>query len=174
MPKYNVVRATGGGTHEGYYALCQEGKKVFHCPTKEMLSIDYKEDDVVCDIGAYTGQYASIVLEKGVKEVRCYEPTALTFEVLKMYKNPKMKIFNMAVVGNDDKERNFYISKGIGVTNSLIPKKGQNVFQKVKCIKYDDVIRDATIVKIDIEGGEYEIENLIQEHIRAYIIDFHL
>ena len=171
--KYEIVYTKGGGTKNGYYALKEKNKKVFHCPNKEMLSIDYNEDDIIADIGAYTGQFASIVLEKGVKKVKCYEPTKYTFDILKKYNNEKMEIYNYAVVGNDDKERNFFISKGIGVTNSLIKKKGQDKFEVVKCINYNDAIKDCSIVKIDIEGGEYEIPNLIQEHIRAYLIDFH-
>jgi hypothetical protein len=58
------------------------------------------------------------------------------------------------------------------VTNSLI-KKRVGTEEIVKCINYNKIIADATIVKIDIEGGEYEIIDLIQPHIRAYIIDFH-
>ncbi len=170
---YNIIFTKGGGTKKGYWALKDVNKKVFHCPTKEMTSIAYLETDIVADIGAYTGQYASIVLEKGVSLVKCYEPTKETFKVLEKYDNKFMKIFNMAVVGNHDKERKFYISKGIGVTNSLIKKRNQEKYDLVKCIHYDEVIKDCTIVKIDIEGGEYEIENLIQNHIRAYIIDFH-
>tara|TARA_R110002074_G_scaffold5024_7_gene24737 strand:+ start:1679 stop:2323 length:645 start_codon:yes stop_codon:yes gene_type:complete len=170
---YNIIFTKGGGTKKGYWALQEEGKRVFHCPTKEMLSIEYLPNDNVADIGAYTGQYASIVLEKGVNSVKCYEPTKKTFGVLTKYNNDKMQIFNKAVVGNDDHERKFYISKGIGVTNSLIKKKRQEAYEVVSCINYNDAIKDCNIVKIDIEGGEYEIPNLIQEHIRAYIIDFH-
>jgi FkbM family methyltransferase len=171
--KYDIVFTKGGGTANGYWALKEKGKKVFHCPMKEMLAIKYNENDIVADIGAYTGQFASIVLEKGVKLVKCYEPTKYTFDILKKYNNEKMQINNLAVVGNDDLERKFFISKGIGVTNSLFKKKGQDKYEVVKCINYNDAIKDCSIVKIDIEGGEYEIPNLIQDHIRAYLIDFH-
>jgi hypothetical protein len=129
--KYDIVFTKGGGTANGYWALKEKGKKVFHCPMKEMLAIKYNENDIVADIGAYTGQFASIVLEKGVKLVKCYEPTKYTFDILKKYNNEKMQI------------------------------------------NYNDAIKDCSIVKIDIEGGEYEIPNLIQDHIRAYLIDFH-
>jgi len=161
----------GGGTKDGYYCLIDGDKKPFHCPSKEMLSIKLDSRDIVADIGAYTGQYAMICAKAPVKEVRSYEPTPRSFSVLEKYNEPNLKVFNLAVVGNDDKQREFYISCGIGVTNSLIEKRKSTKLM-VNCINYDDVIKDCTVVKIDIEGGEYEC-NLIQPHIRAYIIDFH-
>jgi len=171
--KKTIVWTKGGGTKDGYYAFKDGDKKVFHCPHKEMKSIELREDDIVVDIGAYTGQYAMICAQHPVKEVRSYEPTLETFKVLEKYENyNNFKCFNLAVVGNDDEERTFYISNGIGVTNSLI-KKRTGREEIVKCINYNKIISDATIVKIDIEGGEYEIKDLIQPHIRAYIIDFH-
>ena len=93
---YNIIFTKGGGTKKGYWALQEEGKKVFHCPTKEMLSIEYLPNDNVADIGAYTGQYASIVLEKGVNSVKCFEPTERTFNILRKYNNDKMTIINKA------------------------------------------------------------------------------
>ena len=161
----------GGGTKDGYYCIIDGDKKPFHCPSKEMKSIKLDERDIVADIGAYTGQYAMICSKTPVKEVRSYEPTPKTFEILQMYNEPNLKVFNLAVVGNDDKEREFFISYGIGVTNSLIQKR-KSTKTIVKCIHYNDVIKDCSVVKIDIEGGEYECD-LIQDHIRAYIIDFH-
>lgn len=168
----SIVWTKGGGTKDGYYAFKDGDKKVFHCPHKEMKSIKLNENDIVIDIGAYTGQYAMICAQYPVKEIRSYEPTKKSFEVLQKYEYNNFKCYNLAVVGNDDEERKFYISKGIGVCNSLI-KKRTSTEQVVKCIKYNKIIADATIIKIDIEGGEYEIKDLIQPHIRAYIIDFH-
>ena len=161
----------GGGVPGGHYVVIEGDKKPFICPTKEMLSIPLDHRDIVADIGAYTGTFSVICARFPVKEVRGYEPTDRSFEAASKIKLANMKMFNVAVVGDNSTEKTFYLSKGIGVTNSLVPSKAKEAVV-VKCMNYDEIIKDATVVKIDIEGGEYEL-NLIQPHIRAYIIDFH-
>lgn len=151
--------------------------KVFVCPSKEMKMVKLDYRDVIIDIGAYTGLYTLMCAKYPVKKVYSYEATKSTFNVL--YKNCEklnnIECFNKAVVGDDKKYIDFYISKSMGVTNSIKSKSSYENIEKVECVKYSNIIKNGTIVKIDIEGGEYDIpiEELIQPHIRAYLIDFH-
>jgi len=156
---------------KGHYAFQgRTSKRPFENKMVECKSIKLNSDDIVADIGAYVGEYSRWAANNGAKQVLSYEPTPDTFRVLKMNKLSKMKLFNLAVVGNNKEYVNLYISKGIGVTNSIVKKKSN--FIKVKTIKYEEAIKDATIVKIDVEGAEYTYD-IIQPQLRAIILEFH-
>ena len=73
---------------------------------------------------------------------------------------------------NNDPFVNFFISKGIGVTNSIAKSRGKFKKIKVPTIRYEDAVKDATVVKIDVEGAEYMYE-IIQPQLRAIILEFH-
>lgn len=171
-----VIKYTkGGNVPGGHYVLCQENKKPFVCPTKEMNAIKLDKRDIVADIGGYTGLFALRCARYPVKMVYSYEPTIESFNVLNTNKLCNLKCYNKAVVGNDDKTIRFYISKkGVGVCNSIVSKKN-TTFVDIECINYTDVIKDCNIIKIDIEGGEYSIplNEFIVPNKKAYLIDFH-
>lgn len=83
-----------------------------------------------------------------------------------------MEIHNCAVVADDSSFVDLFISKGVGVTNSIAKAKGSSI--RVPAKRYQDVIGCATVVKIDVEGAEYSypiVENL--EHLRAITIEWH-
>lgn len=159
----------------GHWALKSEkSKKPFVNNMRECLSVDLYKDDIVVDIGAYVGEYSMWASQQGVKRVYSYEPTPNTFDVL--YQNSLLckNIFteNLAVVGNNDKYVELFISKGIGVTNSIAKSSRKSHSIKVPTIKYENAIQDATVVKIDVEGAEYGY-NIIQPQLRAIILEFH-
>ena len=154
----------------GHYAFkTKKSKKPFENPMNINRSIKLLPNDIVCDIGAYVGEY-SMWASKYAKKVYSYEPTPYTFSILKQNKRHNMELINMAVVGTDEKHINLYLSKGIGVTNSVVKEKDE--FIKVPAIKYEKALRDATVVKIDVEGAEYKYM-IIQPQLRAIILEFH-
>jgi len=84
---------------------------------------------------------------------------------------PNLEVRRAAVVGDDRKNVRLFVSSGIGVTNSLIGKK-KSTHEDVPAERYEDAVRGASVVKIDVEGAEYDY-NVVQSGIRALIIDFH-
>jgi FkbM family methyltransferase len=157
----------------GHYAMRTErASKPFENNMRECMSISLKPNDIVADIGAYVGEYSIYAAKHGVRKVLCYEPTPYTFNILEMNAISNMKLFNLAVVGDDSEYINLYISKGIGVTNSIVKSFRKAGVIKVEAIKYEDAVRNATVVKIDVEGAEYSY-NIIQPKIRAIILEFH-
>lgn len=162
-----------GGVPGGYEVICDEGKEPFVPPMRECHSIPLRYSDIVVDIGAYCGTYALRAAKFPVKKVVAFEPTESTFQILKRNAGvlPNLTVKKAAVVGDDRKEVKLFISSGIGVTNSLIAKK-KSLYERVPAEKYEKVVADASIVKIDVEGAEYDY-NIIQPGIRALIIDFH-
>lgn len=139
---------------------------------KECNSIPLRHSDVVVDIGAYVGTYAIRCARFPVRKVIAYEPTPRTFEILSLTSLPNMELVNAAVIGNDGLIVDLFISKGIGVTNSIVLSNRKAGRIKVPAVRYEDAVAEATVVKIDVEGAEYTYP-IVQPQLRAVIIDFH-
>ena len=157
----------------GHYCLKNNrSASAFTNPMKSCSKVKLYKDDIVVDIGAYVGEYSIHAANCGVSLVRSYEATPATFRILSKNKRNNMQIFNQAVVGNDSKTVKLYLSSGIGVTNSIAKSKGKKSVIEIDAIKYEDAVKDATVVKIDVEGAEYSYD-IIQKHLRAIILEFH-
>lgn len=160
-----------GGNVPGRHNVLWDGvRKPFITPMRECNSITLRHPDVVVDIGAYVGTYAIRAARFPVKCVVAYEPTPETCAVLSLTPLRNLEVRNAAVVDSGS-EATFYISNGIGVTNSLVKKKNGRMIT-VPAVPYAAAVSGATIVKIDIEGGEYGLP-IVQPGLRAVIIDFH-
>jgi FkbM family methyltransferase len=168
--EYKLVQ--GGNVPGGHNCIKSPSGKYFITPMRECNSIPLRHSDVVVDIGAYVGTYAIRCARFPVKKVIAYEPTPESFEVLSKVKLPNLKLRNKAIVGDDRKKVKLFISKGVGVTNSIVKSKRKKGFVEIGAVNYLKAIEKATIVKIDIEGGEYDLP-IIQPQLRAIIIDFH-
>lgn len=157
----------------GHYALCTDKSiKPFENPLGTYARFPLLPTDIVADIGAYVGEYSLYALRtKKVKRVYAYEPTPFTFEILKKNSCSNMEPYELAVTGDNRASTTLYISSGIGVTNS-IAKTQKHQAVKVNCIQYEKALRDATVVKIDVEGAEYSY-NIIQPQLRGIILEFH-
>ena len=158
---------------DGHYAFKNiNSKSAFTNKMTEAMAVKLKPNDIVADIGGYVGEYSLYAHKQGVKKIYTYEPTPSTFELLKKNKKPNMEIFQKAVTGVDIDNVNLYTSNGIGVTNSIAKKTRKKGLITVPAIKYEEALKDANIVKIDVEGAEYSY-NIIQPQLRAIIIEFH-
>tara|TARA_R110000824_G_scaffold253679_5_gene442676 strand:+ start:40 stop:687 length:648 start_codon:yes stop_codon:yes gene_type:complete len=172
MKKIAYVESSVTGGH--YAFQTEKSKNPFCNPMGECKSIKLNSNDVVVDIGAYVGEYTMYAARQGVKKIISYEATPSTFDLLKKNTNKynNVEIHNLAVVGDDRKECELFLSNGIGATNSIEKKlrKAGNI--KVNAIRYEEAIKEATVVKIDVEGAEYDYD-IIQPNLRAIILEFH-
>lgn len=162
------IKSSVTGGHYGF--ITERAGKVFTNKMKEAMLIELKPDDIVVDIGSYVGEFSMWASSQGVKKVISYEATPTTFKVLQMNKKDNMEINNLAVVGDDRKEITLFISTGVGVTNSIVKNKKDGII--VNAINYTEIVKEATVVKIDVEGAEYDYD-IIQPSIRAITIEFH-
>jgi FkbM family methyltransferase len=165
----------GGNVPGGHFCRPNKNGNFFICPMKECNSIELKHTDIVVDIGCYNGTYSIRCAKFPVCKVTAYEPTPSSFEIMEMTPLPNLENIQAAVVGDNQKFVDLHLSKGIGVTNSLVESSAKPESVRVRAINYKDAVQNATIVKIDIEGGEYDLplDDLIQSSMRAIIIDFH-
>lgn len=149
----------------------------------EYNKLNIKSDDIVIDFGLNIGMFTVFALNKGAKLVHSYEPDKDNFALAQ--KNVAMNIsdsfryvlHNEAVIGNDDKTREFSINlkKNKGA-HSLVAKRGRDTV-KVDCVNINHVFNSVkpTVVKMDIEGGELECLPAVQDWsgIREFIMEFH-
>jgi len=164
----------GGNVPGGHNVIYNydKGTKPFITPVRELNSIALRHSDVVIDIGAYTGLYAIRCARFPVKRVVAYEPTPRTYKVLSLTDLPNLETVQAAIVGDDRPTVDLFVSSGIGVTNSVTLSRRKAGTVLVPAVKYADAVKGASIVKIDIEGGEYDLP-IVQPGLRAVIIDFH-
>lgn len=174
--RLQVVLTRSGGVE--HYAISFGDKKPFVSPMKECHSIVLQSDDVVVDVGAYVGTYSKWCAESGVRKIVAYEPTPFTCAVLR--RNLKdfdsCRVVEAAVVGDSYKGDSveLKISDGIGVTNGLVgSKRGQSTVS-VPAVRFSEAVSRATVVKIDVEGAEYDYDFAsLPSSVRAVIVDFH-
>ena len=148
----------------------------------EYRKLNITPEDVIVDFGLNIGMFTSYALKRGAKEVHSYEAEQQNFELAKMNVElngvaDRAHLNNLAVVGNDDKERYFSINtkKNKGA-HSLIAKRGRDT-TTVNCVNINEVIDtvNPSIIKMDIEGGEYEVLTALKnyDNIQQLIFEFH-
>jgi len=177
LTKTYVEHVRGGSVPGGHRVIGKvrpDGSrtKPFITNMRECNSIALLHTDVVVDIGAYVGTYAIRAARFPVAKVIAYEPTPASFDILTETKLPNLQTVQAAVVADDETSVDLFISNGIGVTNSTVADAGKGKTISVPAVSYVDAVADASIVKIDVEGGEYQYP-IVQPLLRAVMIDFH-
>ena len=171
-PELHHRHVQGAGVPGGFYGISNGAKKPFIPSMRECKSIELRHSDVVVDIGAYVGTYSIAAARFPVKRVTAYEPSPYTHGVLSLTRLPNLVTRHAAIVGaTSSGEVDFYISHGIGVRSSLTPSMAKDPV-RVPAVSYAEAVRGATIVKIDIEGGEYDLP-IVQPSLRAIVLEFH-
>ena len=120
--------------------------------------MNYNKDDIVLDVGANIGAYSTRV-SKLVKEVYSFEPLKENYDLaqknLDRNNATNVKLYNNALIGTDDDEINFYLSKGKNLGgHTILPTRGRGIIV-VKERRFSDVLSEtkATKIKMDIEGA---------------------
>jgi len=140
------------------------------------------KNDVFLDIGGHIGTFSIDIAEK-VKEVHTFEPTKENFGLLNMnIKENKIKNIypiNKAIVGNDDKEREFILDGGMNTGGHSFIGAENPIKAKVKCKNINKAIKDYKInkIKMDCEGSEYEILKAMDSNmfngIDEIVLEYH-
>jgi FkbM family methyltransferase len=119
----------------------------------------FSPEDVVLDIGAHKGFFAKLCIDKGCKQIHCFEPEPKNFESL--VKNLKdysfVQCYDIALWNKND-ERDLYFVPGENTGMHSFYQKGTPI--KVKTIGLDNLLTKVpkiSLLKIDVEGSEFEI-----------------
>ncbi len=147
------------------------------------LSYELSEESFVVDLGGYKGQFASDLFSKYQPRIWIFEPIPEYYEILinRFENNSKIQSFNIAL-GNNNKDELFYLDNdGTSIHNKSNNKNAhqQKVeFRDIKNFFNEHSIETVDLMKVNIEGGEYDlldymIEQNIIENIKNIQIQFH-
>ena len=143
-----------------------------------------KTGDIFADVGAHVGYY-TVRMAKIFKHVYAFEPNPESLENLK--RNIKLNnITNVTVydfaLGSSESIMTLHLRSA---SSTLLPRHLWNVVPDMKYIgdiqvqvkRMDDVIDGADVVKIDVEGYEWEVlsgmDRIINESKPSLIIEHH-
>ena len=184
MSKNNFLYKLSSSNSKAYQKLSSDKNfiKLVNCLNK---------DSIVIDIGANIGNISNFILEKKDLQIFAFEPNRLCFEIMarRFIDDNRIKIFNVAI-SNFSGRSKFYLhenSKGIEdfdyiESSSLKPSKdnvSKNNNIEINVVNIKDVLSKFPIIdliKIDIEGSEYEILPFLieQKHkIKAVLCELH-
>jgi len=144
------------------------------------------------DCGANVGQSTEWALEffsnQDIK-VDCFEPLPYNYNILKkkFSKDIRVETHNFAI-SNSSEPKKFYCQDwGARTGSSLVAGKSSttiNDYINVNCLDISDWIKkniletEVAVLKIDIEGSEYDVlphlfENKIHDFIKYWLVEFH-
>ena len=138
---------------------------------QRLLSLEHiNNNSIILDIGANNGDVTDVITKKYNPNIYCYEPNIICYNhMLKRFKkNSKIKIFNVAVSNFTGEAFLYFHEKAKNISefnqrSSLKREKdGLDVNKKIKvdCINIKEILdqhNEIDLIKIDVEGSEYEI-----------------
>ncbi|MEK7594265.1 MAG: FkbM family methyltransferase [Patescibacteria group bacterium] len=141
---------------------------------KFRYSYNLNKNSVAYDMGGYKGEWAEKINKLYGCKVEVFEPVLKFVEILekKFKDNPKVNIYPFGLEGRTYTER---ISLDLASSSTF--KKGAKT-EKIELVKASDFIPKSLkidLIKINIEGGEYELlEHLIKTGLIKNITDLQL
>lgn len=155
-------------------------KSWFQVNGDRTLRWDYElgEDSMVFDLGGYEGQWASDIFSKYRCRIWVFEPLQAYAEKIqkRFEKNNKIRVFPIGL-GKEDAGTVLY--EGNDGTSLYRGGKAHEIrIQKASDFFREQGISKIDLMKINIEGGEYDlleelIENRLVENITDIQVQFH-
>ena len=122
------------------------------------LDYDLNELSVVLDVGGFEGQWASDLYSKYNCQIYVFEPISCFAEKIqeRFENNKNIKVFDLGL-GGETREEKISLS---GDASSIYQNSGNLEVIKIKDINTwlkEEGIDSIDLIKINIEGGEYEL-----------------
>lgn len=143
--------------------------KYWHDGGDYKLRFNYKlnENSIVLDIGGFKGEWASDLFSRYLCNISIFEPVSmLAVEIEKRFNNnDKIKVYQYGLGGKSRKERISICAE----SSSIFRKSDRS--EEIKIIDIAEwitnkKIKTISLMKINIEGGEYELlERLIETNL---------
>ena len=135
----------------------------------ETLRLDYDLNDksVVFDVGGYKGEFAGDIFCKYNASIYVFEPLQSFFQIIKnkFVNNQKVKVYNFGLAGKDDQMQ---ISLSDNASSVFLQSDDSETIQLKSIVNFiqENEIQSVDLIKINIEGGEYELlEALIENNL---------
>lgn len=138
---------------------------------QKLLNLEHiGNNSTILDIGANVGDVTDMLIKTYDPKIYCYEPNIGCYKhmVSRFKNNPKIKIFNFAVSNFTGKTFLYFHKKAKNISefnqrSSLKKEKdGLDINKKIEvsCVDIKNILDQHNridLIKIDIEGSEYEI-----------------
>lgn len=143
------------------------------------INYDLNENSIVFDVGGYKGEWAEKIFNKYSCNIYIFEPVNIFYQNIKekFKDNKKIKVFNF---GLSNKDFESVISlKGDSSSMFKPSTELEKIYLKdVLNIFKEEKIHNIDLMKVNIEGGEYDLLKriLFSEHdvnINNFQIQFH-
>ena len=143
--------------------------------TKAVLKKICKADSLCIDVGCYRGDILTAMMDNAPKAHHiAFEPVPTQFAYLKEHFSAKATIYPYAL-GNENKSTTFHHVVSNPTYSGLQQRqyKGEETISEieVEVRKLDDVISPdlaVALIKIDVEGGEYDVMRGAVNTLRAH------
>lgn len=144
-----------------------------------MLDYDLDENSLVFDVGGYKGQGASDLFSMYLPTIYIFEPRTEYAESIekRFKKNNKIKVFNFGL--SSKKSDDYIYVNDDGSTLFLKNKQKEKIkLESISAFIKNNNIKKIDLLKLNIEGGEYEVlDDLIDSKLLKIItnlqIQFH-
>ena len=157
---------------------------------QKLLNLTHiSNNSIILDIGANVGDVTDELIKTYDPKIYCYEPNISCYKYMlnRFKENPKIKIFNFAVSNFTGKTFLYFHKKAKNISefnqrSSLKKEKdGLDINKKIEvnCIDIKNILdqhNKIDLIKIDIEGSEYEIMPEIiknKEKIKMVLCETH-
>jgi FkbM family methyltransferase len=154
------------------------GNNLYH----HLLDFDLTEASTVFDLGGYEGDFASNMFCRYLSTVHVFEPVpAYCVQIRQRFvRNPRVHVHEVGLAGAT---RDAVLYPAQAGTSMFVDRMGAGDTVTIRLVRADDYIRELGVtgidlMKINIEGGEYELlEHLLDtgwaERIRNVLVQFH-
>lgn len=144
---------------------------------KAYQQIGILKTDRVLDVGGHIGGFTLIAARSGA-EVWAFEPDPENYSLLEMNTaafGEKVHIEPVALTSGGEEKINLYLNLGANTgTHTLIPTRGRDIVEvPVKDFQRVMAEIEPTVLKVDIEGWEYELDFTIPPSVRALCMELH-
>lgn len=147
-----------------------------------ILDFDLGEDSVVLDVGGYLGDYAANIFCRYRSRIHVFEPLPVYCDEIRQRfgKNPQVRVHEFGLAGTTREERLFRAQAGSSV---FMDRFKMEEATPVRMVRAADALAElgverVDLMKVNIEGGEYELlEHLLETgwapRIRNICVQFH-
>ena len=147
--------------------------------TRLRYEFDLTRDSVVLDLGGYQGQWASDVFGRYVCNIHVFEPVKSFAEQLgeRFHQNPQIVVHPFGL-GGSTRQETIHIGKdGSSVFRSFSRRETIDIVDVVEWFKRER-IASVDLLKVNIEGGEYELfdrlfDGGLIDKIGRILVQFH-
>ena len=142
-------------------------------------TLDLTADSVVFDLGGYDGSYTTEVFLRFGCTVHMFEPCRSFFDPVheRLHRNPRLKLYPFGLGGRTRTER---IAINAAGTSIFRQSEQTEAIELVRAADFfaRESIPEVTLLKVNIEGGEYELlDHLIEtgliRRMRDVQVQFH-